>query len=113
VEMVELTASKLFIGYGYYLFRSLYWALGFLVLGSALLWLSGEGRRISRHYNFLYGVVYSFDLLIPIIKLRDKHYDIDLNGWIRYYFYFHKMMGYVLAGFLAAGLTGLTTLSPR
>jgi hypothetical protein len=110
---VELTASKLFIGYGYYLFRSLYWALGFLVLGSALLWLSGEGRRISRHYNFLYGVVYSFDLLIPIIKLHDKHYDIDLNGWIRYYFYFHKMMGYVLAGFLAAGLTGLTTLSPR
>jgi hypothetical protein len=110
---IELTTSRAFIGYGYYLFRSLYWALAFVALGTTLLWLSHEGWRISRRYNFFYGAIYSFDLLLPIIKLREAHYDIDLHGWIRYYFYLHKIMGYVLAGFLAAGLTGLTTLSSR
>lgn len=107
LSYVTLTASKWFIGYGYHLFRSVYWILGFVGVGTLALWISGEGRRISRHYNFLYGVVYNCDLLLPIIKLRDKHYDIDLHGWIRYYFYVHKLMGYVLAGFLAAGLSGL------
>jgi hypothetical protein len=102
-----LTASKWFIGYGYHLFWSVYWILGFVVAGIILLWISRQGPRISRHYNFLYGAIYSFDLLLPIIKLREKHYKIVLNGWVRYYFYFHKIMGYVLGGFLIAGLSGL------
>jgi hypothetical protein len=33
--------------------------------------------------------------------------DIDLKSWARYYFYFHQLMGYVIAAFLAAGLSGL------
>jgi hypothetical protein len=107
LSYIALTASKWVIGYSYHLFRSLYWILGFIGLGTILLWISSEGHRISRHYSFVYGLGYSFDLLLPIIKLREKHYNIDLNGWIRYYFYFHKIMGYVLAGFLGAGLTGL------
>jgi hypothetical protein len=36
------------------------------------------------------------------------HYAIDLKGWPRYYFYFRKLAGYVLASFLIAGLSGLT-----
>jgi hypothetical protein len=40
--------------------------------------------------------------------LREKHYQIDLAGWPRYYFYMHKVMGYVLASFLITGLAGLT-----
>ncbi len=36
------------------------------------------------------------------------HYDVDLQGIVRYYFYFHQAMGYVLASFLIAGLSGLT-----
>jgi len=55
-----------------------------------------------------YGVSYSFDLLLPIIRLREQHYCIDLAGWARYYFYIHKIMGWVLASFLVAGLSGLT-----
>jgi hypothetical protein len=39
-----------------------------------------------------------------IVKLRECHYSVDLAGWVRYYFYFHKLMGYVLASFLIAGL---------
>jgi len=55
-----------------------------------------------------FGIAYSFDMLLPIIQLREKHKKIDLQGWPRYYFYTHKIMGYVLASFLIAGLAGLT-----
>jgi hypothetical protein len=47
-------------------------------------------------------------MLLPIIQLRKEHSDIDLDGAAQYYFYFHKIMGYVLASFLIAGLSGLT-----
>ena len=46
-----------------------------------------------------------------IFEFRKMHYEIDfIGGWrpARYYFYFHKLMGYVLASFLIAGLSGLT-----
>jgi hypothetical protein len=121
LSSIGLTLSWLFIGYGYYKFNSAYWAFGLLIAGALLLWLSGEGWRISRHYKgpwwgypphgrlgLIYGLFYSFDLLLPIIRLREKHYQTDLNGWVRYYFYFHKIMGYVLASFLIAGFAGLT-----
>jgi hypothetical protein len=104
---LELTASKWFIGYGYHLFRSLYWALGFLVLGFLALWFSGEGQRIRYSYDINL-LAYSFDLLLPIIRLREKHYQVDLKGGVGYYFYLHKIMGYVLASFLIAGIAGLT-----
>jgi hypothetical protein len=54
------------------------------------------------------GISYSFDMLLPVIKLRDAHYQIDLAGWPRYYFYVHKVAGFVLASFLVAGISGLT-----
>ena len=99
-----LTVVNLFIGYGFRVERSLYWSCGFLIMGILVMWISGEGARngISK-----YGVAYSFDMLLPIIQLRKKHYDIDLNGWPRCYFYVHKVMGYVLASFLITGLSGL------
>ena len=55
-----------------------------------------------------YGLAYSFDILLPIIRLRDKHYAIDLTTWARYYFYVHRIMGFLLASFLIAGISGLT-----
>jgi hypothetical protein len=55
-----------------------------------------------------HGYSYSFDMLLPIIQLRPSHYDIDLKGRARYYFYVHKIIGWALASFLVAGLAGLT-----
>jgi hypothetical protein len=109
LRYIGLTLYKWFVGYGYYLFWSGYWALGFLVTGTLMLWFSDEGWRVSRHYNLIYGLFYSFDLLLPLIRLRERHYQIGLNGWVRYYFYFHKVMGYVLTSFLIAGIAWLTT----
>jgi hypothetical protein len=99
-----LTAMKWFIGYSYHVERALIWIAGSLIAGIAVLLISGEGRR----NGIPFGIAYSFDMLLPIIRLREKHNEIDLQGWPRYYFYAHKIMGYVLASFLIAGLAGLT-----
>jgi hypothetical protein len=99
-----LTFLKYLIGYGYYLYFSIYWVVGLVILGMAVLWVTGEGRRKGMPI----GLSYSFDMLLPIIQLRQQHYSIDLAGWARYYFYFHKIAGWALATFLVAGLSGLT-----
>jgi hypothetical protein len=99
-----LTTIKVLIGYGYHLERAVVWVAAFILTGIAVLRFSGQGPRNQMPF----GIAYSFDMLLPIIRLREKHYQIDLEGWPRYYFYFHKIMGYVLASFLIVGLAGLT-----
>jgi hypothetical protein len=103
LQRIWLTALDWFVGYGYHVERALYWVVGFILTGVIVLRVSGEGRR----HSMPYGLAYSFDLLLPIIKLREMHYSIELNGWPRYYFYLHKIMGYVLASFLIVGLSSM------
>src|SRR6266850_181430 len=93
IHWLSLFLQKIFVGYGYYPYYALWWSLGLLLLGAVVLKVSGQGR----FHGMPYGIVYSFDLLVPIIKLREQHYKIELAGWARYYFYFHKLMGYILA----------------
>ena len=78
--------------------------IGLVMAGAIVLRVSGEGRRNGMPY----GLTYSIDMLLPIIELRKKHSDIDLQGWPRYYFYGQKIRGWVLVSFLIAGLSGLT-----
>jgi hypothetical protein len=81
-----------------------FWVAGFVPLGATVLRLSGHGPK-----NHLpYGIFYSFDMLVPVVGLRKIHKDIEMQGWVRYYFYFHKAMGYALTGFLIGSLSGLT-----
>jgi hypothetical protein len=103
LRKIWLTIFKYSVGYGYRPWRALGWAAAFVLLGAAVLHISGEGLR----NNMPYGFAYSFDMLLPIVKLREWHYKVDLEGWARYYFYGHKIMGYLLASFLIAGLSGL------
>ena len=102
-----LVLQWLFIGYGYYNFQVLYWFLVVCGLGMIVLHLSGQDAAHKMKY---YGLSYSIDTLLPIIELHRPHYDIELQGWVRVYFYVHKIVGYVLASFLIAGLSGLTRL---
>ena len=92
------------VGYGYYPEKSFGWAAFFVILGAVVLQMSGEGPKNGMPLGF----AYSFDMLLPVVRLREKHYSIDLAGPARYYFYFHRIMGWVLASFLVAGLSGLT-----
>ncbi len=103
----RLWMLKLVIGYGYgwRVFWALAWVAGLAVLGTTILHIAKEGNRRSIKLGFLY----SLDMLLPIIHLREQHYTaVDLNTWAKYYFYFHKIMGYVLIFFVLAGLSGLT-----
>jgi hypothetical protein len=99
-----LTALKWVIGYGHYPYFATFWVIGLVAAGALILRVSGEGPRNGMPY----GVAYSFDMLLPIIQLRKKHSDIDLQGWPRYYFYGQRVMGWVLGSFLVASLSGLT-----
>jgi hypothetical protein len=38
--------------------------------------------------------------------LRESNYDIDIEGTARYYFYFHKLAGWVLSSLIVAGVSG-------
>ncbi|MDN0075070.1 hypothetical protein QU481_09205 [Crenobacter sp. SG2303] len=102
--IIWMGMQKILIGYGYRIYYAWAWIFIFITLGVMVLRLSGEGKR----NGLPYGVAYTIDTLLPIVHLREAHYKIDLNGWARYYFYLHKVMGYVLASFLIAGLSGLT-----
>ena len=103
-RQVFLSFLKVSIGYKYRIRYTVLWVVGFILLGMIVLRASKQGPANKMPY----GIAYSLDMLLPIIRLRDKHYEIDLKGWARYYFYFHKIMGYVLASFLIVGLSGLT-----
>lgn len=93
-----------FIGYGHRVWYALLWIAGLIVAG----WWSARksGARLPNSEERL-GFWYSVDRLLPIVELRKRHYEVDLNGWPRVYFYFHTMMGYLLATFLLAALSGL------
>ncbi len=99
-----LCFQKISIGYGYYNFRTVCWFLVFLILGIVILQCTGEISKLQAPLGFSY----SLDMLLPIIRLDDTHYTIRLSGFARYYFFFHQIMGYTLALFLIAGLSGLT-----
>jgi hypothetical protein len=106
LDFLWKTALHAVVGYGYRTERVVLWIVFFVGLGVFVLKVSGEGRRLRMPY----GVAYSFDMLLPVIRLRDKHYSnaFDLHGWARYYFYGHKITGWLLAAFLAAGVAALT-----
>jgi hypothetical protein len=96
---------KLTIGYGYgcRYFRALYWVAVMVALGLIVLRCTEKQREKGERI----GLWYSLEMLLPIVELRKEHYDIKLERFALYYFYFHKMMGFVLASFLIAGLSGL------
>jgi hypothetical protein len=105
-----LWLQRMLIGYGYYNFRVLVPVLVFLLVGVAVLYFTGEGRRL----HMPYGVSYSIDMLLPVIKLNKAHDEVirRLIPSVRWYFYCHQIVGYILASFLVAGLAGLTKKNP-
>jgi hypothetical protein len=92
------------IGFGYHLEFAFYWAVGVVLLGWAVLYYTGQRTK----HGITLGLAYSFDMLLPAVQLRKKHYDIDLDPWPRRYFYAHRIIGVILALFLVAGISGLT-----
>jgi uncharacterized protein YjbI with pentapeptide repeats len=99
-----LIVQRYVIGYGYNVWLAFPWASVLVLIGTLVLKFSGEGRRLGLPY----GVTYSFDMLLPLVRLRESNYKLEPRGLVQYYFYFHKIAGFVLASFLVAALSGLT-----
>ena len=102
-------------GLGHRYFWALWWVLGFTLLGTVLLITLGHHSEDWPRDFFA-----SFDQLLPIVTLNKSH-DVLIFGdpsatplidpqpyGLVVYFYFHKMVGWVLATFIVAGLAGLT-----
>lgn len=98
-----LTLLKIFIGYGYRIFYSLIWVIVFGAIGTLFIRFGKKSKEMKFHDC----IFYSLDLLLPIIKLDERHYKIELEGPARFYFYFHIVMGFILASFVVAGISGL------
>ena len=95
---------RMLIGYGYYVQNSLFAALGLLAVGTGVSLLGRtEGRRTVEQ-----SLLYSFDMLLPFVQLqRGKDETLLLKDWARWYFYAHRIAGFILGSFLIAGLSGL------
>lgn len=61
--------------------------------------------------RLLRDVFYSLDELLPIVTLDRTHDKVELGGCVRYYFMLHRLLGFLLGGFILAGLSGLTQKS--
>jgi hypothetical protein len=51
---------------------------------------------------------YSFDALLPVIKLREVHNQIEFDGWRHYYFYLQKTTAWIIGTLIVALGSGLT-----
>jgi uncharacterized protein YjbI with pentapeptide repeats len=88
------------LGLGY--FRSLGWAGALTVIGLIVL-QGGSGTELDK-------LVYSLSKLLPVLQLAAPK-TVKLNAFGELYFLFHQLVGYVLAGFVGAGMAGLTQKS--
>lgn len=113
-KWLQLTLLQIFYGYGYG--RHSFWALFriamiLIAIGTLIIYVYITERRkrgliIS---GFRDSFWYSIDMLLPGMRLREKHYKMDLKTKpVRYYFHFHKILGYLLIFFVVAWLTNLT-----
>jgi uncharacterized protein YjbI with pentapeptide repeats len=113
LRWLGLTLLKGSIGYGigYRYFYALGWALLFTLIGVVVLFESGNASHSALLRPLWQKLFFSFDQLLPIIELNDEFSKVALKGWSQAYFYFHKLIGFLLGTFIAAGVAGLTQKS--
>ena len=95
------------IGYGYRNLHAIGWFA--LLLGVGTVLSRGSTFRLNRPMSVVQRFCYCVDKAIPFIGL-DKRHDYVMHPGLRVsiYFYVHRLIGFALATFLIAGLSGLT-----
>jgi len=58
--------------------------------------------------KFLHRLAFSLHHLLPVIELERSFDEVKLSGFARWYFYAHRLIGWLLGSFLVAALAGLT-----
>jgi len=102
-KCLYLAAYGATTGFGFYPWFAAIWTLLFVYLGAQVFRRTPEAVR----EHMTRGYAYSFDTFLPLVRLRERNYDIDIEGKARYYFYFHKLAGWVLGSFLVAAISGI------
>jgi hypothetical protein len=103
LRRIYLTLDWLLVGHGERVYYCLYWIILIVPVGAFVITHSDAGKRAGLRY----GIAYSIDMLLPVFKLRQSHYDIDIEDSARYYFYFHKALGFLLATLLVTTVARL------
>lgn len=103
-KCIALSMSKVLVGYGYHIWLAILWSVMFVYLGASIYRRTPEARKSEMPYGF----VYSFDQFLPLIRLSENNYEISVANRWRYYFYIHKLAGWILGSFILAGLAGVT-----
>ena len=112
-EWVWLGFLKLVVGYGYGNgpFRLLFGLLLLAVCGTfaAAIHTAGWTTRREGWRKVRWGTCfwYSLDTAVPVLRLRDGPYEEPWSGCIKYYFYVHRILGWVIALCVVAVLTRL------
>jgi hypothetical protein len=114
VRAAGLFLLKVLIGYGIGLrfFYALFWAILLTAIG---VWMLGPGPVGEAGGVQLTGwwqkTVYSFDLMLPIFELDRGFNEVRLPASVAGYFWAHRLLGFLLGGFITAGIAGLTQRS--
>lgn len=101
-EKVLLFFSRLFIGYGVYPFRALWW-FGALVLAGIAVTRFSDAPQLARPMSrFWYSVETAFPLMDPSESLAQVRHS---HRWVEQFFHFQKVAGFILATILVGSLT--------
>jgi hypothetical protein len=107
INVIYLLLSKFLIGYGYQMWLPIIWTFAFVAVGAVIFHRSSEAQRELLDSSSD-AVFYSLDMFLPLLQLRKRHFDIDLGSRVKYYFYLHKVAGWVIGSFIVVGLAGFT-----
>ncbi|TRD19773.1 hypothetical protein [Palleronia caenipelagi] len=100
--LVDL-ASKVFVGFGVYPERALYWFAALVLAGWGLARWSPDLRARGIWARFFY----SLENAMPLIALSQgfESYDHSPNRWVANFYHFQKIAGFILATVLVGALT--------
>jgi hypothetical protein len=111
-QAVQLAGMRLVVGYGLgnRFLRALWWVLGFSVLGMLVLRTTAGGRQ----HSLFWCLGASLNQLLPFVTLLPEFAKVfedpefRLNGWHKTFFVGLSVVGYVIGGFVGAGIGALT-----
>ncbi|MEM9872518.1 MAG: hypothetical protein AAF822_14830 [Pseudomonadota bacterium] len=89
------------VGFGVYPARAFYWFVGLVVLGTLAARRAERFADASRMDCFWY----SLENAIPLIEPSPDHKIIHAEPWVRNFFHFQKVSGFLLASVLIGALT--------
>ena len=91
-------------GFGIYPQLAALWVILLVVIGTFIF--GRDKRRELSEASWFDRAIYSLDMLIPVVHLRKSNYEFEpASTRARYYLYFHRLAGFLLASVLIASMT--------